>query len=189
MLLQRYFVHLKNGMYTPKDATVLLTRARELAGEEAIIRDSRVSKKYIEFDTSVPDGTEIGDLVGRLQKISPLASYEHIVERHVEKEEAIERAIELFNEEKYWGTHEALEAVWKETPSGQERDLLNGIILVAAAFVHDEKDEQEICISILRRARKKLDGSTGRYHGIDMDRFVERVQGILNSGVIERFTI
>ena len=55
--------------------------------------------------------------------------------------------------------------------------------------MHDEKDEQEICISILRRARKKLDGARGRYHGIDMDRFVELVQGILNSGVIERFTI
>ncbi|MEO9363384.1 MAG: DUF309 domain-containing protein [Nitrososphaera sp.] len=188
-MLQRYFVHLKNSAYTPKDATVLLTRARELAGDGAIVRDSRVSKKYIEFDTSIPDGMEIGDLVGRLQKISPLASYEHIVERHVEKEEAIERAIELFNDEKYWGTHEALEAVWKETPAGQERDLLNGIILVAAAFVHDEKDEHEICMSILRRARKKLDGATGRYHGIDIDRFVEKVQGILNMGIVERFTI
>ncbi|UVS69240.1 DUF309 domain-containing protein [Nitrososphaera viennensis] len=187
--MQRYFVHLKNSAYTPKDATVLLTRARELVGERATVRDSRVSKKYIEFDTSVPDGTDIGDLVGRLEKISPLASYEHIAERHMEKGEAIKRAIELFNDEKYWGTHEALEAVWKETPAGAERDLLNGVILVAAAFVHDEKDEQEICMSILRRARNKLEGATGRYHGIDMDRFVERVQGILNTGVIERFTI
>ncbi|AIF83461.1 hypothetical protein NTE_01394 [Candidatus Nitrososphaera evergladensis SR1] len=188
--MQRYFVHLKNSAYTPKDAAVLLARARELADDEkAIVRDSRVSKKYIEFDTSIPDGVDISGLVGRLEKISPLASYEHIVERHVEKGEAIKRAIELFNDEKYWGTHEALEAVWKETPSGQERDLLNGVILVAAAFVHDEKDEREICMSILRRARKKLEGATGKYHGIDMDRFVERVQEILNTGIIERFTI
>jgi hypothetical protein len=189
--LQRYFVHLKNSAYTPKDATVLLTRARELVEKEneVIVRDSRVSKKYIEFDTSVPEGMDISDLVGRLEKISPLASYEHIVERHVEKGEAIKRAIELFNDEKYWGTHEALEAVWKETPAGAERDLLNGVILVAAAFVHDEKYEQEICMSILRRARKKLEGATGRYHGIDMDRFVALVQNILATGIIERFTI
>lgn len=188
-MLQRYFVHLKNGAYTPRDATVLLERARQLVDEGTIVRDSRVSKRYIEFDTSVPDGTEIGDLIGRLEKISPLASYEHIVERHVEKGEAIKRAIELFNDEKYWGTHEALEAVWKETQQGAERDLLNGVILVAAAFVHDEKDEQEICLSILRRAMKKLEGATGRYHGIDMDRFAGKVQGILDMGIIERFTI
>ncbi len=188
--MQRYFVHLKNGAYTPKDAVVLLERARKLVADVgAIVRDSRVSKKYIEFDTNLPDDMEVSDLIGRLEKISPLASYEHIVERRVEKGEAIKRAIELFNEEKYWGTHEALEAVWKETPAGAERDLLNGVILVAAAFVHDEKDEKEICMSILRRARKKLENAAGMYYGIDMDKFVEKVEEILNTGVVERFTI
>jgi hypothetical protein len=187
--LQRYFVHLKNNIYTPKDATVLLTKARELVEKNIVIRDSRVSKKYIEFDTSMPEGMDISDLIRALEKISPLASYERILERHVEKDEAIRRAIELFNEEKYWGTHEALEAVWKETSPGTERDLLNGMILVAAAFVHDEKDEREICLSILRRARKKLEGATGMYHCIDMDRFVALVQNILTTGIIERFTI
>ena len=63
------------------------------------------------------------------------------------------------------------------------------MILVAAAFVHDEKDEREICMSILRRARMKLEGATGMYHGIDMDRFVTLIQNILTTGLIERFTI
>jgi len=187
--LQRYFVHLRNSTFTPRDAAALLARARELAGGKIIIRDSRVSKKYLEFDTSIPDEVKATDLIAALEKISPLASYEHIVEKHLEKNDAILRAIELFNDEMYWGTHEVLEAVWKETPAGEERDLLNGLILVAAAFVHDEKDEEDICISILRRARKKLEGAKGKYHGINMDTFVERVQGILNSGKIERFTI
>jgi len=187
-VVKRYFIHLQNKEYTPKDATVLLERARKLA-QDIIVRDSRVSKKYIEFDTSIPDSMDIDYLVGRLQKISPLASFEHIVEKEMSKDEAIRHAIELFNEEKYWGTHEALEAVWKATPKGSERDMINGIILVAAAFVHDLKDERDICLSILGRARKKLDGASGKYHNIDMDRFVRLVDRTLQTGRIERFTV
>jgi hypothetical protein len=186
--MQRYMVHLQNRAHTPKDATVLLYRARELAGSDVIIRDARVSKKYIEFDTSLPDGMGADDLVRRLGAISPLASYEHVVERHMEKDDAIERAVELFNDEKYWGAHEALEDVWKGA-SGSEKSILNGIILVAAAFVHDEKDEPEIALSILQRARKKLEGTGGNYHGIDIDRIAELISKIINSGMIERFTI
>jgi predicted metal-dependent hydrolase len=130
----------------------------------------------------------IDDLVLRLAPISPLVSYEHIVERHIEKYEAITRAVELFNDEKYWGAHEALEGVWKGA-SGEEKSILNGIILVAAAFVHDEKDEPEICLSILQRARKKLEGTTGKYHGINIDRIADLISRIINSGRIERFMI
>jgi hypothetical protein len=183
-------IHLHNGSYTAKDATVLLIKARELtADENVVVRDSRVSKKYIEYDTSIPDNLDIAKLFLKLERISPVAGYDHVIERHMDKEEAIKRAIELFNDEKYWGTHEVLEAVWKATPAGAERNLLNGIILVAAAFVHDEKDEYEICLSILRRAMKKLEDASGNYHGIDMDRFASLVQQILSTGVVQRFTI
>lgn len=186
--MQRYMVHLRNGSYNPRDATTLLYRAREIVGTEVVIRDARVSKKYIEFDTSIPDGMDAGELIARLEKISPLASYEHITERHMGKDEAIRHAVKLFNDEKYWGAHEALEGVWK-TSDGDEKSILNGIILVAAAFVHDEKDEPEICLSILQRARKKLDGTGGMYHGIDIDRVADLVSKTINSGRIERFTI
>lgn len=187
--MQRYMIHLQNKSYSPKDATTLLYRARSLAGDpEIIVRDTRVSKKYIEFDASIPDEIKVEDIVGRLESIAPLSSYEHIVERHMEKEEGIRHAVKLFNDEKYWGAHEALEGVWKNA-SGQEKDLLNGIILVAAAFVHDEKDEQEVCLSILRRAQRKLDSGSGNYYGIDIDRMATLVSDIINSGRIERFTI
>lgn len=186
--MQRYFIHLENKKYTPKDAVVLLERARELAGG-ATVRDSRVSKKYIEFDTSIPDSADVKDLVDRLQEISPVAGVEHIVDKDMSKEDAIRHAIELFNEEKYWGAHEALEAVWKATPRGKERDLINGMILVSAAFVHELKDERDICMSILGRAIKKLETSTGTYHGIDIDRLAALINKILHTGKIERFTI
>jgi hypothetical protein len=168
---------------------MLLNKARTLAPlGGTVVRDTRVSRKYLEFDISVPDKTDVTEVLKKLEEISPVASYEHVIERHMEKDEAIARAIELFNDEQYWGAHEALEGVWKSA-KGIERDTLNGIILVAAAFVHDEKDEPEICISILRRALRKLHASSGSYHGIDMTRFAEKAAQIISSGKIERFAI
>ena len=186
--MQRYMVHLQNRSHTSKDATALLYRARELVGPEITVRDARVSKKYLVFDISMPDSTDINAVAGKLKAITPLASYEHVAERHMGKNEAIERAVELFNDEKYWSAHEVLESVWKGS-NGAEKSILNGIILVAAAFVHDEKDEPEICLSILQRARKKLDGADGEYHRIDIDRIADLISKIINSGSIERFTI
>jgi hypothetical protein len=186
--MQRYIVHLQNRSYTPKDAVAMLQKAREIVGPKVTVRDSRLSKKYIEFDTSIPDGMDINELADRLKAISPLASYEHIVERHMSKDEAIKLAVKLFNDEKYWGAHEALEPIWKGA-KGDEKSILNGIILIAAAFVHDEKDEPEVCLSILQRARKKLEGTGGMYHGIDIDRIAELISKIISSRMIVRFVI
>ena len=140
-------LHLQNTVpYTPKQATILLQRARELVEPEASIRDARISKKYIEFDTSISDSMDVKTIISRLEASAPLASYEEILERHMEKDSAIARAVQLFNDERYWEAHEVLEYLWKNA-TGVEREILNGIILVAAAFVHDEKGEPDVCIS------------------------------------------
>jgi hypothetical protein len=182
-------LHLQNTLpYTPKHATILLQRARELVEPEASIRDARISKKYIEFDTSASESIDVKTIIARVEAIAPLAGYEEIVERHMEKDEAIKRAVQLFNDERYWEAHEALEYVWKNA-TGTEKEILNGIILVAAAFVHDEKDETNVCISIIRRARKKLDRASGKYHGIDTNRIAHMSSEIINTGKVHRFTI
>jgi hypothetical protein len=184
-------IYLQNSKsYTPKNAVVLLSNARELVRDpEVIVRDARVSTKYIEFDISIPESMAIGHIISRFEDILPIVSYEQIVEHHMEKDQAIKRAIQLFNDEKYWGAHEALESVWKNTTNANEKSILNGIILIAAAFVHDEKAEPEICLSILQRAMKKLDGATGIYYGIDIDRIANLTSKIINLRNIERFTI
>lgn len=182
-------LHLQNTVsYTPKQATILLQRARELVKSKASIRDARISKKYIEFDTSISDSMDVKTIISRLEAIAPLASYEEILERHMEKDWAIARAVQLFNDERYWEAHEVLEYLWKNA-TGVEREILNGIILVAAAFVHDEKDEANVCISILRRARKKLKSANGNYHGININRIADMISGIINTEKVHRFTI
>jgi hypothetical protein len=182
-------LHLQNTVqYTPRHARTILQRAREIVEPQASVRDARISKKYIEFDISISDGADMKTIIAGIESIAPLASYEEIVERHMEKDKAIERAIQLFNDERYWEAHEALEYVWKNA-TGVEREILNGIILVAAAFVHDEKDEPDVCISILRRARKKLDPVSGNYHRINTNRIADMISEIIDTGKVHRFTI
>ncbi len=182
-------MHLQNSLqYSPKDATALLHRARQLVEPEVSIVDVRIAKKFIEFDISISEDIDVKKIITRLEGITPLASYEQIIERRMEKDLAIKRAAQLFNDERYWEAHEGLEYVWRSS-TGIEKEILNGIILVAAAFVHDEKDEQDVCISILQRARKKLDKASGIYHGIDTSRIVERISEIIKTGRVERFTI
>jgi len=106
----------------------------------------------------------------------------------MEKEKALKRAVELFNDEKYWQAHEGLEYIWKNA-KGIEKQILNGIILVAAAFVHDEKDEQDVCISILQRARKKFDRGSDNYYGIDINGIADMISKIINTRKVNRFTI
>jgi uncharacterized protein len=187
--MKRYMIYLKNQSHTPKDASKLLSSARSLvSGSEVVIRDTRVSSHRIEFDTSIPENNKIEEVIQRLSFIGQLSEYEHIVEKEFQKDEAIKYARSLFNFQKYWSAHEVLESVWKSS-DGMERDLLNGIILVAAALVHDEKDEQDICISILKRAMIKFDKATGDYFEIDIDKLKDEVRAIIKTGIIRRFII
>jgi predicted metal-dependent hydrolase len=190
LYLKRYMIYLENNQsHTPKDASNLLNRARSLlSSSRVVIRDTRVSNLRIEFDTSIPDNNRIEEVIKELSLIAPISEYEHVVEKKLPKEEAIKYARSLFNFQKYWSAHEVLESVWK-TSHGKEKDLLNGIILVAAAFVHDEKNESDICISILKRAMKKLDNATGNYFEVDVDKLKHEIFRIIETGQIQRFGI
>ncbi len=187
--MKRFIVHLRNTLpYTPKDAITLLHRARQLVEPEVSVLDARISKKYIEFDITISEDIHLKKIITTLEQIAPLDTYEQITERHMEKDIAIRHSVRLFNDEKYWQAHEGLEYVWRNS-TGIEKEILNGIILVAAAFVHDEKGEQDICISILDRARKKLVKASGIYHGIDISRIANMVSEIIKTGRVHRFTI
>jgi hypothetical protein len=186
--MDRFMLHLTNKNFAPPDATILLRKARDLCKEhEATIRDSRVSSRYLEFDVSV-DKKHLESLVSALSILGPLDHAKHIVEEDIEKEKAIDDGIFYFNNERFWECHEVLEGVWKKTFEG-EKELLQGIILVAAAFVHYQKDENDICLSIFDRALQKLANSSGPYHKIDIDRFRKKVQTMRDTGKISTFSI
>lgn len=181
-------IHLRNSGYTPSDARHLLSRTRELTSDmDAEIRDARISSRYLELDISV-DEDKLSQFVNRLDPIGPLDHAQHIVDVQIEKTEAIEKGRFFFNHERYWECHEILEGVWKKSFKG-EKDLLQGIILVAAALVHYQKNEKSICLSILKRALEKLTNVSGVYYDINIDILRNKVSQALKSGLIETFTI
>ena len=188
-IMHRYIIYLKNQNYSSEQADWLLSKARSLVSDiGVIIRDTRVATRHVEFDTSVPENGSIDEVLRRFTTISPILEYEPIVEKRMQKQGAIMKAKDLFNDEKYWGAHEVLESVWKDAHH-EEKDLLNGIILIAAAFVHDEKDESSICIAILSRAMKKLSNARGLYFGMDLDVIKRLVSQIIETRKVKRFTV
>ena len=182
-------LHLKNSSnLNRKMAKDILRESRRLAsGMDLILRDCRISKKYIELDTSIPQ-SNLDQLIEKLSPIGPLDHAKHVVEEIVEKEQAISDGISYFNNERFWECHEILEGVWKNC-TGNEKFLVQGLILVAAGLVHYQKDEDEICISIFNRAMAKLETSNGEYHNINIDKIKNTVTEMINSKDVSSFLI
>jgi len=185
----RFMVYLNNQQFSSLDANSILKNARKSVGtHDVIVRDCRVSRFFIELDISISKEEKIENIIDLLKEISSLKEFIEVKERLFKKKEAIERSIQLFNEEKYWWSHEVLEGIWK-IASGSEKELLNGLILLAAAFVHDQKNEKEISLSILQRALTKLFSSSGTYYTINVDIIKEKIKNIIENTQISRFTI
>jgi hypothetical protein len=187
--LSRYMVYLENQKYLPEDANSILSLSRNILQDyKIIIRDVRVASHFLELDMSIPSSLNLEKIKSKLSQIGTIMEIDRIVEGELDKKVSLELARQLFNNEKYWKTHEILEGVWKHT-QGDERSLLNGIILVAAALVHYQKGEHDICISIMKRALDKLHSAYGHYHDIDVDLLKTHVMNTINSTKISRFSI
>ncbi len=178
----RYMVYLNNAQFTPADADLILKKSRELTNSlDIIIRDCRIASDFIELDLSLEKKENIDKVLDLLKNISLTKEIMEVKERYLNKSEAITSAIELFNDEKYWWSHEALEMVWKEA-GGHEKRLLNGLILICAAFVHFQKNENNICFSILERSMAKfLNVETSNYYGINIDKIKILIGQILEN--------
>ena len=79
--------------------------------------------------------------------------------------------------------------IWKES-NGEEKQLLNGLILVCAAFVHYQKDEYNVCLSILERSMIKFSSvKQSNYYKINIDEIKKRITKILQSKEIVQFIL
>ena len=185
--MNRYMLHLTNdSKFSRKNAKTILRDSRDLSyGMNLILRDCRVSKRYIELDTSIPEN-HLDDLIQKLSSIGKLDHAKHVIEETFEKNDAVSQGISYFNDERFWECHEVLEGVWK-TIDGDEKKLVNGLILVAAALVHYQKAEDEICLSVLGRALEKLHDKSGKYCRINVDDVKQKVIEMLDKKEIFTF--
>ena len=180
----RYLVRLANNQgYAPKDVNVLQAKIRELFGSAEKIGNLRISTIAIEFDLF----TEPTDLNGarslletKISKVVTVRAIDTRVSTRAE-DEMLRAGIELFNQERFWEAHEVLEEIWHPA-KGVERDVIQGLILTAAALVHYQKNEKTVCISILGRARDKL-GSLDNFKGLDIGRLRASMMQILEANI------
>ncbi len=167
----RYLVRLANSQgYTPRDVEMLQAKIRELLGSADKIGNLRISTSAIEFDLFA-EQTELNRsknlLESKMSKVVTLRSLESRVSIGGE-EETLREGIDLFNQERFWEAHEIIEEIWHPA-TGVERDIIQGLILTAAALVHYQKNEKAVCVSILGRAMEKL-GKLDNFKGLDIRR-------------------
>jgi uncharacterized protein len=189
--LARYLLRVANqDGYTPRDVEQVAEIIRKILGSRDSASHFRVSTEAVEFNMFAQSEKELDDrknlLTQRPFKIVNVRLLD-TPPKVVDKEEALAEGIQLFNEERYWECHEALEQAW-HVSKGVERDAIQSVILTAAAFVHHQKGEDEICISILKRAKAKM-ASAKIYDRIDLQGLERNIQGILDSAKIRVFKL
>ncbi len=186
-MVVRFLVRLANKTkLTPKNIDMVAQRANSLLGQyHSNIGNIRVSEYAIEMDLFPPNVRDAAALAHRLEEefseILTLRQLDLPTPPPPSSLEVIALSRSLFNEERFWETHEEVEALWK-MKYGQEKEVLQGFILVAVAFVHLQKSEVKICLSVLKRALKKLEVPLSKYEGLDVDLLRDRVRAILKTG-------
>ena len=186
--MARYMLHLQNNGYAPSNSRNLVHKARELCSQiNASIRVARVATNFVEFDVDV-DEDKLDIVVEKLSPIGKLVNARHVIEEEIEKDDGIKDGVFYFNNERFWESHEALEGVWKKC-IGSEKTLVQGLILVAVAFAHSQKNDNAIGIGVLGRALEKLGNSPPEYHNIDVDRIRSKVKEMKKNNELTIFQI
>lgn len=184
---KRYLVYLDNkNNYLPTHSNSILRSLRSLLQNYnlAEVRDIRISSYFIELDVITNHTFSLRaddyNFFGPISDIGSLISLEELNEQSdfQSHEDAVMSSIFLFNMERYWKSHEVLESIWKDS-KGQTKSLLNGIILVDAAYVHFQKGENDIFFSILNRSLEKFKDYSEYFYDINMKFFLKDINKIL----------
>lgn len=92
--------------------------------------------------------------------------------------------IACFNRRDFYAAHDAWEALWLER-FGEEKDFLQGLILCAVALVHYQRGNLNGVRSRFRAALAKLEKYPDSYWGLDLKKFLRRMNGSLHRALEE----
>jgi hypothetical protein len=100
-----------------------------------------------------------------------------------ERQAALAAGLEAYDRGDWFLAHELLEPAWMGTKDLGERELLQGLIKLAAAFVHGARSNPAGVAKNLRGARERLAAGrdAGPHVGVDVDALLERVDAWLAS--------
>ena len=189
--MARYLVRVANTEeYSPRDVERVASAIRKTLGSRESASHFRVATDALEFNMFVQDEEELDDRKRRLtQDLFKIVSVKSLdtPPKAVDKEEALAEGVRLFNEERFWECHEVLEQAW-HVSKGVERDAIQSVILTAAAFVHYQKGEEEICLSIMKRARAKMTLAK-TYETVSLESLEKNIDEILASDRVRLFKL
>jgi predicted metal-dependent hydrolase len=93
-----------------------------------------------------------------------------------EREDALNRGVELIRAGDYFGAHEELETAWRAAPP-EERDFYQGLVHVAVAWYQAGRGRRVGCERQLEKARRRLAPFAPGHRGVDVARVLEQVDG------------
>ena len=156
-----------------------LTSLRSIGGSlGASVKHPRwTSHGALEVDVFTPSVQDFETFLAAIEPLSKVESTKNLDEPPVfkPKEEILEEARLYFNSERYWECHELLESVWRPA-KGDEKKLVQAVILVCAALVHEQRGERDVALGIYRRALPQIAWEEKKYHGIEISRLRRNVQ-------------
>jgi len=84
----------------------------------------------------------------------------------------LHRGIDEFNRREYFAAHDTLEILWREDDSPL-RSLYQGIIQIAAAFIHVERKNQQGALALLDRGIQNLTPFFPTQLGLEIENFAK----------------
>jgi uncharacterized protein len=87
---------------------------------------------------------------------------------------SLARGLELIRVGRYFDAHEELEDEWRSAPS-EERDFLQGLVHVAVAWLHAERENRPGCERQLEKAARRLGPYAPEHRGVDVARVLDDV--------------
>jgi len=159
----------------------------------AVVKNMRVTEVAIEFDLYAVNKETMGKAVGSLSREygNVLLDRDLTAEEtsfptlYKDKVETVKESVDLFNEQRYWECHEAMEQIWRREPNPTEKAVQQGMILAASALVHAQKDEDAICLGMIPRTLTKLSlWKEDKYYALNVAMLKQDMEGILQSGKI-----
>lgn len=155
---KRFLARIANRGYAPTDYRKLRQEyASRFLSAGCMLNSSRIATAAIELDFFAPDEAVAKSLLSSFDGVLTFQQLER--EQTGSPEEIMDRALELFNDERFWEVHETVESLWKKS-KGKEREALQSIILFSAALVHYQKDEEDVALRMIRRSLEKMPSQT-----------------------------
>ncbi len=153
------FIAANEKSYSPRDREHILSILRSFF----IAPNVRIGSKHVEIEAWDPDLSRAIEAIEK--NIGRIIEWKLIEEPEIPGaggEQLIERYVDLFNQERFWEAHGALEALWRIS---RDKDA-QGLILVAAAFIKIQENRLPEFIALAKKALEML--GDGKYHCIDL---------------------